>query len=70
MIVVSDTSPLNYLHRIGLVDVLPQLYGSVYIPHEVHSTTGIRSFAHAPAMGHQSAAVVADSICIISFTGD
>jgi predicted nucleic acid-binding protein len=36
MIVVSDTSPLNYLLQICLVDVLPRLYGQIYIPHEVH----------------------------------
>jgi len=27
MIVVADTSPLNYLILIGAVDVLPSLYG-------------------------------------------
>jgi predicted nucleic acid-binding protein len=32
MIVVADTSPLNYLMLIEQVDVLPKLYGSVVIP--------------------------------------
>jgi predicted nucleic acid-binding protein len=32
MIVVSDTSPINYLVLIGPVDVLPQLYGEVIVP--------------------------------------
>lgn len=36
MIVVADTSPLNYLLLIGCVDVLPQLYGRVMIPPAVH----------------------------------
>jgi predicted nucleic acid-binding protein len=32
MIVVSDTSPLNYLVLIGAIDVLPQLFGDVHVP--------------------------------------
>lgn len=32
MIVVSDTSPLNYLVLIGAIDVLPQLFGEVRVP--------------------------------------
>jgi predicted nucleic acid-binding protein len=32
MIVVADTSPLNYLILIGSIDVLPVLYGEVIIP--------------------------------------
>jgi predicted nucleic acid-binding protein len=32
MIVVSDTSPLNYLVLIGAVDVLPRLFREVYVP--------------------------------------
>lgn len=32
MIVVSDTSPLNYLALLGHIDVLPKLYGRVIIP--------------------------------------
>lgn len=35
MIVVADASPLIGLVRIGCVDVLPRLYGSVTIPDEV-----------------------------------
>ena len=37
MIVVADTSPLNYLVLIGHVDVLHQLYGRVVMPAGVAS---------------------------------
>ncbi len=37
MIVVSDTSPINYLVLIGAVDVLGDLYGGVIIPPAVAS---------------------------------
>jgi predicted nucleic acid-binding protein len=36
MIVVADTSPLNYLVPIGEIDLLPALYGNLMIPDEVH----------------------------------
>ncbi len=35
MIVVSDTSPINYLLLIGESEVLPRLFGEVYAPPEV-----------------------------------
>lgn len=35
MIIVSDTSPLNYLILIQAVHILPALYGKVYAPTEV-----------------------------------
>src|SRR5437870_8951708 len=35
MIVVADTSPLNYLIRIGAIDVLQPLYTHVLIPQTV-----------------------------------
>jgi predicted nucleic acid-binding protein len=34
--VVSNTSPLNYLVLIGEIDVLPRLYGQVVIPSSVY----------------------------------
>lgn len=37
MIVVSDTSPLNYLVLIGQIDLLPRLYEQVVIPRAVFS---------------------------------
>ncbi len=36
MIVVADTSPLNYLVLIGEIQLLPTLYERVLIPEEVH----------------------------------
>jgi predicted nucleic acid-binding protein len=42
MIVVSDTSPLNYLVLIDAIDVLPALFGEIYVPpaviHELQHT--------------------------------
>lgn len=35
MIVVADTSPVNYLCIIGQIDLLPQLFGTVVIPQAV-----------------------------------
>ena len=36
MIVVSDTTPLNYLVLIDAIHILPALYGSVAMPNAVH----------------------------------
>lgn len=36
MIVVADTSPLNYLILIGEIEILPAIYKSVAIPIDVH----------------------------------
>lgn len=37
MIVISDSSPLNYLVLIGQADLLARLYGQVLIPPAVHA---------------------------------
>jgi predicted nucleic acid-binding protein len=37
MLVIADTSPLNYLVCIHSVQILPQLYGRVIIPLEVRA---------------------------------
>jgi predicted nucleic acid-binding protein len=47
MIVVSDASPFNVLVRIGCVDVLPALFGSVIIPPAVVSELSHPSTPHA-----------------------
>lgn len=55
MIVVSDTSPLNYLILIQQVDLLPQLFGRVVTPPAViaemihpHAPVAVRAWATAP----------------------
>lgn len=35
MIVVADTSPINYLVLIEQIGILPKMYGRVVIPHTV-----------------------------------
>jgi predicted nucleic acid-binding protein len=47
MIVVADTSPINYLVLIGEIDILPMLYQRILIPRRVHSEM-LRSRAPAP----------------------
>jgi predicted nucleic acid-binding protein len=37
MLVIADTSPLNYLVWVDAVEILPQLYGKVIIPPEVRA---------------------------------
>ncbi len=55
MIVIADTTPLNYLILVGEVEILPRLYGRVLIPPAVHqelsspSAPGeVRNWAAAP----------------------
>ena len=48
MLVVSDTTPLNYLVLIEVVQVLPELFGSILVPAQVikellHEDTSFRS---------------------------
>ena len=33
--VISDTSPLQYLHQAGCLAILPNLYGTVIVPEDV-----------------------------------
>lgn len=40
MIVIADTSPINYLILIGEIDLLPALYDSVLIPPSVRAELG------------------------------
>lgn len=55
MIVVSDTTPLNYLVLINLIDVLPKMFQQVYAPQAVlrelnnpKAPDAVRRWAHAP----------------------
>ena len=61
MIVVSDTSPLNYLVLIGAIDVLPQLFGEVYVPPRVmQELQRSRTPEPCQALGPIAAGMVAD----------
>ena len=51
MIVVSDTSPLVYLGKLGRLDLLPQLYGRVVVPPAVHDEL-MRGMPAEPALQH------------------
>jgi predicted nucleic acid-binding protein len=55
MIVVSDTTPINILAQIGLLDLLPSLFGSVIITPAVaselsheHTPEAVRVFFNSP----------------------
>ena len=55
MIVVTDTSPLNYLILVGSVDVLPRLFSDVYTAPEVlreltdpRAPPAVRAWAGSP----------------------
>ena len=48
MIVVADTSPINYLILIGSVEVLPRLYGEILSPSAV--VRELRAAASPPAL--------------------
>jgi predicted nucleic acid-binding protein len=41
VLIVADTSPLNYLIRIDAVDLLPQLYRQIVIPPEVREELSV-----------------------------
>lgn len=51
MIVVADTSPINYLILIGHIDVLPHFYGQILIPpsvwqelHDIDAPAAVRTW--------------------------
>jgi predicted nucleic acid-binding protein len=55
MIVVADTSPLNYLIRLGVPEVLQEIYGRVLVPNAVivemqhpEAPPDVRVWASAP----------------------
>ena len=55
MIVVADTSPINYLVLLGCADVLPRLFGHIIIPsavarelEHVASPTLVKHWINAP----------------------
>ena len=73
MLIVADTSPLNYLILIGTVEVLPKLYGRVLIPEQVrdelldpHTPLAVRLwFAAMPQwLEVKNPKVVDNSLCL------
>ena len=55
MIIVSDTSPLNYLVLVDVVEVLPKLFGEVHVPVQVmqelrhpHAPSQVSNWAFTP----------------------
>ena len=46
-LVVADTSPIFYLLSIGNIDLLPRLFGKVFVPDAVHQEL---SHSAAPAV--------------------
>jgi hypothetical protein len=49
MIVVSDTTPLNYLILIEVVEVLPKLFDEVYASNDGVAGTGSRTRTLGPS---------------------
>ena len=47
MLIVADTSPLNYLISIGAIDILPRLYVGVAIPFEVRDELNVEAAPEA-----------------------
>lgn len=55
MIVVADTSPINYLVLIGHIDVLPHFYGRILLPpfvweelQDTHALESVRAWVAQP----------------------
>jgi len=63
MLIVSDTSPLRYLVEVGVIDVLPRLYGEVLTTPEVLAELRPGAIPHRRAeLGEFSAALAQDRI--------
>ena len=62
-LVVADTSPVFYLLSIGHIDVLPRLFGKVFVPDTVH-----KELCHpaAPALVREWAARLPDWVEAVS----
>ena len=54
--VICDTSPLQYLFQLGLLDLLPSLFGGVVVPEAVVAeiAEGLRSGVRLPVLGSLS----------------
>ena len=50
--VVCDTSPLIKLAGVGLLDLLPHLYGTIWIAPEVRAEYQVKALASEPSLDH------------------
>jgi len=61
--VVSNTSPLQYLHQAGLIDLLPRLYDRVFVPAAVAAEIeeGLARAIALPDLGALSWVTIVDA---------
>lgn len=77
MIVVADTSPINYLVRSGYARILPELFGTVLVPNAVmaelmHSQAPleVRLFAQQPPEWLKCAETTGLNVAVSGVLGD
>jgi predicted nucleic acid-binding protein len=64
MIVVADTSPINYLLLIGHIDILPHFYGRIVVPPAVWQELEDTSAAGRLAQLVEICARMAGIVCL------
>ncbi len=52
--VVSDTTPFISLVGVGLLDLLPQVYGEIWIPEQVHAEYQAGAESHDPDLAAEA----------------
>jgi predicted nucleic acid-binding protein len=67
-LVVADTSPIFYLFSIDLIDLLPQLFGKIFVPDAVHqelchraAPNAVRKWAENPPIWMEISKVSANT---------
>ncbi|HEX6818169.1 MAG TPA: DUF3368 domain-containing protein [Ktedonobacterales bacterium] len=63
-LVVSDTTPLINLVGIGLLDLLPQVYGSVSVPQAVADEFATKAASSDPDLTHLPWLTIVDGITV------
>jgi hypothetical protein len=53
MIIVSNTSPINYLILIGQINLLPELFGAIIIPRQSTANCPMHLPPHLSKLGLQ-----------------
>jgi len=50
--VFFNTSPIQYIHQLGLIHIIKELFGTVYVPAEVHEelNRGIKEGIELPKL--------------------